>query len=189
MSESTVTLLDHALTTLENIIINYGWQVAVVLLSIIAILVLLRGRLEYETAQRVEAETISKAVASQARQIDGFTATANEMKQELLRVTSELKRYVQENGAQSQRISQLEHQLSELTLEVERLKILRDDLQIRYNDLLKVNIEIEKQVVNSNAIIDDLRQKLDATRNELRLCQRRLSEVDADTELLNPKEG
>lgn len=186
MSDATVTLLDHALTTLENIIINYGWQVAVVLLSIIAILVLLRGRLEYETAQRVEAETISKAVASQARQIDGFTATANEMKQELLRVTSELKRYVQENGAQSQRISQLEHQLSELTLEVERLKILRDDLQIRYNDLLKVNIELEKQLVNSNAVNAELHQKLDVTRNELLLCQRRLSQMDTDTEVLNP---
>ena len=189
MSESTVVLLDHALTAFENIIVNYGWQVAVVLLSIIAILVLLRGRLEYETAQRVEAETISKAVASQARQIDGFTVTSNEMKQELLRVTNELKRYVQDNGAQSQRISQLEHQLSDLTLEVERLKILRDDLQIRYNDLLKVNVELEKQLTNSNAVNTELRQKLDVARNELVLCQRRLSEVDSDTELLNPREG
>lgn len=184
-----VNLLDHALSVFENITTAYGWQIGAFILTLFMLLVWRWGRLQYETAQRVEAETISRAVASQARQIDGFIATSNEMKQELLRVTNELKRYVQDNGAQSQRISQLEHQLSELTLEVERLKVVRDDLQLRYNDLLKVNIEIEKQVVNSNAIIDDLRQKLDVARNELRLCQRRLSEVDADTELLNPKEG
>jgi len=186
MVESIVNLLDHALSVFENVILNYGWQIAVVILLVIIALAWMLGRIQYETAQRIEAKTISQAVASQARQIEGFTAISNEMKQELLRVNNELKRYVQENNSQLQRISQLEHQLSDLTLEVERLKILRDDLQTRYNDLLKVNIELEKQLVNANAVNAELRRKLDVTQNELALCQRRLSQMDADTEALTP---
>ena len=186
MVESIVNLLDHALSVLENVIVLYGWQIAVVILLVIIALAWMLGRIQYETAQRIEAKTISQAVASQARQIDGFTATFNEMKQELLRVNNELQRYVQENGSQLQRISQLEHQLRDLTLEVERLKRLRDDLQLRYNDLLKVNIQLERQLVNSNTVNAELREKLDRARNELVLCQRRLS--DMDTELLNPQQ-
>ena len=184
--EATVNLLDHALSVFETIILDYGWQIAVIILLVIIVLAWVLGRIQYETAQRIEAKTISQAVASQARQIEGFTSTSNEMKQELLRVNNELKRYVQENGSQLQRISQLEHQLSDLTLEVERLKILRDDLQLRYNDLLKVNIELEKQLVNVNAVNAELRRKLDVTQNELVLCQRRLSQMDTDTESLTP---
>ena len=184
--EATVNLLDHALSVFETIILDYGWQIAVIILLVIIVLAWVLGRIQYETAQRIEAKTISQAVASQARQIEGFTSASNEMKQELLRVNNELKRYVQENGSQLQRISQLEHQLSDLTLEVERLKILRDDLQLRYNDLLKVNIELEKQLVNVNAVNAELRRKLDVTQNELVLCQRRLSQMDTDTEALTP---
>ena len=186
MVESIVNLLDHALSVLENVIVLYGWQIAVVILLVIIALAWMLGRIQYETAQRIEAKTISQAVASQARQIDGFTAMSNEMKQELLRVNNDLKRYMEANGSQQQRINELEHQVGDLRVEVERLKIVRDDLQARYNDLLKTNAEIEKRVKNLKAVNADLRQKLDSTQNALVLCQRRLS--DMDTELLNPQQ-
>ena len=184
-----VNLLDHALSVFENIMIAYGWQIGAFILTLFMLLVWRWGRLQYETAQRIEAKTISQAVALQARQIDGFTATTNEMKMELSRVNKELKTYIEANGSQQQRINELEHQVSDLRVEVERLKVVRDDLQLRYNDLLKVNIEIEKMNKNLTAVNAELRQKLDTVSHSLVLCQRRLSEADADTELLNPKEG
>ena len=151
---------------------EFGWQATTVLTMGFAILQWMNSRLEAAKAQHAEADTIQSMVKS-------LTASHDELAETVAQLA-------EEKHKDHVMILDLKRLVSELQDKIRNLEAVRDDLQTRYNGAILSLSHAQTEANNQREIIADLRRDLDVVRNELRLCQRRVSDFDLATEPINP---
>jgi chromosome segregation ATPase len=158
---------------------EFGWQATSVLMAGFAILQWMNSRLETAKAQRAEADTIQSMVKS-------LTTSHDDLAEKYKTVETDLARLAEEKHEDHVMILDLKRLVSELQDKIRNLEAVRDDLQTRYDGAILALSHAQTEANNQREMIADLRRDLDVARNELRLCQRRVSDFDLATEPVNP---
>jgi chromosome segregation ATPase len=158
---------------------EFGWQATTVLVVAFAILQWMNSRLEAAKAQRAEADTIQSMVKS-------LTASHDDLAEKYKTMETGLARLVEEKLKDHEMILDLKKMVAELQDKIRNLEAVRHDLQTRYDGTILALSHAQTEANNQREIIAGLRRDLDVARNELRLCQRRVSDFDLATEPVNP---
>lgn len=132
---------------------QYGWQAAVLLMGAWALSQWASSRLQAETAQKTDADTVQSMVKS-------LTASYDELVGKYENLRTEMAELIRVKADDERRIAHLEMLVETMKADIHDLKVIRDDLQHRYDEAIQKLANCERKRLEAELLIAELEAEL-----------------------------